>query len=80
MIGNQVAEDLRRCCDALEADNRRLRAAMQRLEKGFQAGRNNANAMFRESGNVYHEGRRVAYDQAASDVRAALSGADHDRQ
>ncbi len=25
MIGNQAAEDLRRCCDALEADNKRLR-------------------------------------------------------
>ena len=31
MIGNQVAEDLRRCCDALEADNKRLREALEGL-------------------------------------------------
>jgi len=29
MIGNQVAEDLRHCCDALEADNKRLREALE---------------------------------------------------
>jgi len=57
-----------------DAEIARLSAALLRLEKGFQASRNNASAMFRESGNVYHEGRRVAYDQAASDVRAALQG------
>lgn len=28
MAGNQQAEDLRRACDALEAENRRLRDAL----------------------------------------------------
>lgn len=28
---NQQAEDLRRCCDSLEADNKRLREALQGL-------------------------------------------------
>jgi len=28
MIGNQQAEDLRRCCDALEAERDRLRDAL----------------------------------------------------
>ena len=63
------AGDLR----ALLADYDRMRDALRRLEKGFKAGRDNANAMFRESGNLYHEGRKVAYDQAASEVRAALA-------
>lgn len=31
MIGNQQAEDLRRCCDALQADNERLREALAAL-------------------------------------------------
>lgn len=29
MIGNQQAEDLRRACDALAADNKRLREALR---------------------------------------------------
>jgi len=57
----------------LLADYDRMRGALRRLEKGFKAGRDNANSMFRESGNLYHNGRGVAYDQAASDVRAALA-------
>ncbi|MHA3905187.1 hypothetical protein ACTPOE_16905 [Castellaniella sp. WN] len=60
--------------DAQTAEIARLRDALLRLERGFQAGRDNADEMFRGSGNVYHDGRRVAYDQAAADVRAALSG------
>lgn len=33
MIGNQQAEDLRRCCDALESDNKRLREALSVIEE-----------------------------------------------
>ena len=33
MIGNQVAEDLRRCCDALEADNKQLRVALTTIKE-----------------------------------------------
>lgn len=51
-----------------------LRGALRRLRAGFEAGRDSAGRMFEESGNLYHEGRKVAYDQAAADVRAALSG------
>lgn len=52
----------------------RLRSTLRRLGVGFEAGRDNASRMFEESGSPYHEGRKVAYDQAAADVRAALSG------
>jgi len=33
IIGNQQAEDLRRCCDALEADNKRLREVLEECVK-----------------------------------------------
>lgn len=33
MIGNQHAEDLRRCCDALDAENKRLRDALTAIEQ-----------------------------------------------
>lgn len=31
MIGNQHAEDLRRCCDALDAENKRLRGLVREM-------------------------------------------------
>lgn len=65
--------DLEQALDAQTAEIARLRDALLRLERGFQAGRDNAGKMFEESGSLYHEGRKVAYDQAASDVRAALA-------
>lgn len=58
---------------ALLADYDRMREALNKLRRGFVAARGNAEAMFRESGSIYHEGRRVAYDQAFTDVRAALA-------
>lgn len=33
MIGNQHAEDLRRCCDALDAENKRLRESLRKAEQ-----------------------------------------------
>lgn len=36
MIDNQVAGDLRRCCDALEADNKRLRESLQWTASALQ--------------------------------------------
>jgi len=71
MIGNQVAEDLRRCCDALEADNKRLREALEWY--ATMAKRMGKAAIHQDSQAMLTLMKEIVVDYGGR-ARAALSG------
>ncbi|WP_368647920.1 hypothetical protein [Castellaniella ginsengisoli] len=73
MIGNQQAEGLRRACDALAADNARLRYALRWTSAALQeACRKKAIIDEKDRWHIYHEIRTTGEILASAD--AALSG------
>lgn len=58
----------------LKARQGRLKIVLERLVKSLQHARDSAKDDFSRDGSMFNEGRRIAYDQAASEVQSALGG------
>lgn len=71
MIGNQSVEDLRRCCDALEASNKRMREALEWYAS--MSNKMGKAALHGDSQAVLTLMKDIAVDYGGK-ARAALSG------